>query len=289
MRDANSNILTKIARARRRVPSWRALAKLTLATLILLILNDQILRWMSRHNPSSRVNWLFLQPSTEYDIAILGSSISKEGIDPIILADGTNQSVVQLAWGGRGVSEQALYLELFLERHHCKTLLLELHPRGLEEDVLPHPLDAFRYIGHLSNPTVRHHLQRHFGAAPTVAWRWVPMLAMAQFSTQIGWHDLLAWRRNESFDPNAPADNNHDSEVEELLRQKRDPSKATGRNAISSLSVAQFEDILRICSKHQVRIVALEPPIFQGLGEAEKLSHEKVPRYAGKRRHGHSL
>lgn len=246
-----------------------AIAIATTILAIALVTNDRFLRYASRENPDSRVNWIFQSVPTHFDIAVLGSSLSKEGIDPILLEASTNQKVVQLAWGGRGVSEQALYWELFLSQHSCSILLLELHPRGLEADVLAHPLDEFRYIARLDNPIVRRHLSRHCGALKTHVWRWVPMWAMAEFSTQIGWHDLLAIRKGNIFDPNAPADNRHQG-IEEQMRRSREKKKRNpGASDISGESLEQFREILALCKKKGIQVIAVYPPMFLG-SETEK-------------------
>ncbi len=189
--------------------------------------------------------------------------MAKEGVDPVLLSELTGRRVIQLAWGGRGVSEQALYWELFLERHECQTLLLELHPRGLERGVLPHPLDEFRYVARLGNPIIARHLIRHFGWLRTAAWKFVPMWAMAEFSTQIGWHDLLAIRRDESFEPNAPPDNQHTATQDDLYLQRHDPSRLPGATAIDPLAVGQFADILAACKEHHIEVIGFVPPIFE--------------------------
>lgn len=259
-----------LANCLRRQPSIRAMAGWTSVLWLLLWINDQSLRFAARKNPSSRVNWLFLNPDNSYDIAILGSSLAKEGLDPELLSSELDRSVIQLAWGGRGVSEQALYWELFLERNRCKTLLLELHPRGLEEGVLTHPFDEFRYLAHLPDPTIERHLDRHFGSLQVGSWKWIPMLAMAQFNTQVGWHDILGWRRGNAFQPNLRANNNRQTTLETLQQESRDPLKHPGASPISQLSVEQFCDIRRLCKKHGVQIIAFAPAIFRGLGEAEE-------------------
>lgn len=247
--------------------------------IVLVYANDRFLRSSMRSNQASRVNWVFDSEAKEYEVAILGSSMAKEGIDPEQFAQMLgveSNSVVQLAWGGRGVSEQALYLELFLQRHHCKTLLLELHPRGLERDVLPHPLDEFRYLARLEDPIVFRHLARQFGYARTKLWQCVPMWGFALFSTQVGWHDVLGSRKASAFEPNALREEDHPQGVDprehaaKLEEQLRDPSRQPGFTMTDPRSLAQFRDILRLCSDRGIPVVALVPPIFrtdQGSGE----------------------
>lgn len=252
----------------------RSLIWIATATLGLLIVNDWGLRYAARANPSSRVNWLFHSAPTHYAIAILGSSMSKEGVDPDFLSDLTDRQSVQLAWGGRGVSEQALYWELFLERHQCDLLLLELHPRGLEYGVLPHPLDEFRYISRLDHPVVQRHLNRHSGWIQTQAWRFIPMVAMAQFSTQIGWHDVLAWRKRVAFNPNTIHASTKQSALEtdpkpesnrtlQLLIQRYAPDRLAGAASENPDSIKQFQEILALCHSKGVQVVAFAPPMFQ--------------------------
>ena len=240
--------------------------------IVLLYANDQFLRTSMHRNRASRVNWLFDSESKEYEVAILGSSMAKEGIDPVQLAQKLgvdSDSVVQLAWGGRGVSEQALYFELFLQRHSCKALLLELHPRGLERDVLPHPLDEFRYLARLKDPIVFKHLARQFGSVNTSLWQRVPMWGFALFSTQVGWHDVLASRKANSFEPNALISEQHLPVVDlrehaaTLEEQFRDPSRQSGFTQIDPRSQAQFEDVVQLCKNRDIQVVALVPPLYQ--------------------------
>ena len=249
-----------------------AVATFAAVTLGIVVVNDWLLEKATRANPASRVNWLYQSQPAEYEIAILGSSMAKEGIDPGLLAEACHisaDSVVQLSWGGRGVSEQALYFELFLQRHKCKQLLLELHPRGLEKDVLTHPLDEFRYLARLDEPVVFRHVARQCGYWPTQLWRSVPMWGFAIFSTQIGWHDVLAWRRGESFEPNrieepsAAEVQDVESHKQELARQLEDPSKQPGFTEISVLSEEQFVDIVELCRKHNVQLLAFIPPVYE--------------------------
>ncbi|MCA9125839.1 MAG: hypothetical protein KDB22_02095 [Planctomycetales bacterium] len=261
---------------------WRRTTLFLLFVWLCLTINDGWLRLAARRNPGSRVNWLFQHPSTHFDLAILGSSMFKEGLDPFLLEQLTEKRTVQLAWGGRGLSEQALYLELFLARHSCSTLILELHPRGLELNVLPHPLDEFRYVAHLDQEIVRRHLRRSFGALRTQVWRIVPMWAMAEFSTQIGWHDWLALRRGVIFDPNAPADNDHTGDAAILVEQRRDPQRRPGAAEQSALSLNCFEEILLLCQQHDVHVVAVYPPVSQGSDTTEdRLSLDRYRQLLG--------
>lgn len=255
----------------RRMPSVRALAGFSIALVLLLVANDQLLRFAAKANPASRVNWLFQTPPTSYEIAILGSSMAKESIDPALLAQSSGlpeNAVVQLAWGGRGVSEQALYLELFLQRHKCKRLLVELHPRGLEEDVLGHPLDEFRYFTRLDSPIVFRHLTRQFGFLRTKLWQVVPMWGFALFSSQTGWHDVLALRRGEAFDPNkiGQRELNQITDLNEnqslLQQQSEDPSRQPGFTPISVRSKEQFAEIVELCNISGIEVVAFVPPIY---------------------------
>ncbi|RMF37475.1 MAG: hypothetical protein D6753_17505, partial [Planctomycetota bacterium] len=240
-----------------------------LCGVLVLIANDRFLRMAARENPASRVNWLFLSSPTRYDVAILGSSMAKESVDPEDLQRRTGATAVQLAWGGRGVSEQALYWKLFLQRHGCRVLLLELHPRGLERDVLPHPLDEFRYVARLDDPTIRQHLTREFGAMQVAVWRWVPMWAMAQFSTQIGWHDVLSIRRGDRFDPNIPAANASRKESVDLERQRLDPDTQPGRQPVDERAVAWFREIVAAARQRGIDVVAIVPPVYRGFASEE--------------------
>lgn len=192
--------------------------------------------------------------------------MAKEGLAPKLLAEQTKQSVVQLAWGGRGVEEQSLYFELFLERHKCEMLLLELHPRGLEEDVFDHPLDEFRYLSRLDNSTIRRHLTRHCGWWQVQVWRWVPMWAWAEFSTQVGWHDVLAWRRGELFEPNK-VDGAGPGEVQtrsavELEEQRKEWDKEAKQHQLDAQSVEQFREIIELCERYEVQCVAVFPGVW---------------------------
>ncbi len=235
----------------------------------LLVVNDRILRVAARRNPASRVNWLYQDPVTQYDVAILGSSMAKEGIDPGDFQRRTGCTAVQLAWGGRGVSEQSLYWKLFLQRHRCRWLVLELHPRGLESDVLPHPLDEFRYVARLDDAIVRRHLVEEFGWFQVALWRWVPMWAMAQFSTQIGWHDVLALRRGERFDPNIPAHNASRGRSVDLQAQRYAADAPPGRHPIDPHSVARFREIVAAARQHEIEILAVVPPVYRGFAAGE--------------------
>ena len=185
---------------------------------------------------------------------------------------------MQLAWGGRGISEQLLYLELFLERHHCETLLLELHPRALEDLAFTHPYDEFRYIPRLNNQIIAKNLQQEFGGFRTWVWRWVPMVAFAQFSTQIGWHDVLACRRNQAFDPNAPPDNHHGTTPDELRRQKANPTKQPDASQRSDKLRGSWLRLIELCARKDVRIVAVEPPYYEGLLPSEQAAIAELVR-----------
>lgn len=262
----------------RRLPSLKALLVSAFVLFVLLVINDQMLSYAAKSNPSSRVNWLFQSEPANYEIAVLGSSMAKEGIDPGLLAKSCGlpaEKVVQLAWGGRGVSEQSLYFELFLERHGCKLLLLELHPRGLESDVLERPLDEFRYLARLNDPIVFRHLSRQFGELQTRLWQRVPMWGFALFSTQVGWHDVLAVRRGEVFEPNRIELREHEDlneqHVATLQKQRGDPGRNPGFTQISSLSQEQFAEIVELCKQRGIQLLAFVPPIYESIDSDEWL------------------
>jgi hypothetical protein len=247
----------------------RGIAAVVIVAAVVLLMNDRLLHQAAIDNSTSRVNWLYQTPSTDFDVAILGSSLSKEGIDPVYLSELVDRKVVQLAWGGRGIAEQALYWELFLQRHDCKLLLIELHPSGLEENAFPHPLDEFRYLHHLNDPIVSRHLSRHCGRWPVRMWRWIPMWDIAEFNMFIGWHDLLALRHDAPFDPNRMGENTAIYSAEELRRQRSNATYPPGSRAIDSRSVAQFIEILKLCRARSIEIVAFLPPQFGGISEAD--------------------
>lgn len=240
--------------------------------LLVLIANDALLRTAVRLNPISRVNWLYQTPPTEFDIAILGSSLAKEGLDRVQLSQITDRDVVQLAWGGRGLAEQSLYWEIFLNRHDCQLLLLELHPLGLEQDAFQHPLDEFRYLQRLDEPIVERHLIRHCGRWRVWLWRWVPMLGMAEFNTLVGWHDVLALRHGGMFDPNTLGENSTLRTVAELSEQRANPKFQPGNRPIDDRSVTQFVEILELCRAQGIKVVAFYPPKFAGITAADEQS-----------------
>lgn len=255
----------------------QSLVLFTVAMLLLLVASDYMLRAAMRANSLSRVNWLFNSTPDEYDVAILGSSLAKEGIDPGQLSQETGLEIVQLAWGGRGVAEQSLYWELFLQRHACNTLFLELHPRGLEIEAFPHPLDQFRYFQRLDEPAVQRHVARHCGKWRTLLWRFFPMWGVAEFNTQIGWHDLLALRHRDRFDPNAMGGSSIVRTERELDEQRTSVGKP-GDRAIDERSTEQFLEILEQCRDKSIRVVAFYPPQYGGMAEADLQSFERYQR-----------
>lgn len=260
----------------RRFKRISTIARVAMLVTLIILCNDFVLRIAARKNAASRVNWLFLTNPRTVDVAILGSSLAKECVDPTVLEEQLDGQALQLAWGGRGVSEQALYWELFLARHQTRTLLLELHPRGLEEGLLTHPFDEFRYVARLEDPIVWRHVARRYGWLQASAWRFIPMWSFAHFSTQIGWHDVLALRRGQTFDPNAPADNRHHVQTRQLEAQRSASDNQPDSTKVSATNVADFKEIVALCERSSVSLVAFVPPIYQGLTKAEEAS---VARY----------
>jgi hypothetical protein len=226
------------------------------------------------------VNWIFQSRERTHDVVLLGSSLTKEGVDPGLLSKLIDCRVTQLAWGGRGLTEQALYLELFLEHHHCKTLVLELHPNGLKQGAFSHPLDDFRYIPRIANPTINRHVKEHAGRLQVAAWRFIPMWAMAQFSSQIGWHDVLACRRQEAFDPNTPPSNQHVAGEAEMRAARREDSQWRSTQEAPQFTLALMR-ILELCEQKGVQVHALYPPMFDGHVENDTHSLERYRQLLG--------
>ena len=170
-----------------------------------LYANDALLRLAVKRNPSTRVNFLLTSPPRTDRIAVLGSSMIANAISAANLSDAVHDDVIQLAVGGQGLQEQALIWELYLARHRCDILLLELHDASLQRGAIPDPLREDRYSAYLDNAIVRQHLVEYCGVLKVLVWQYVPMYAFAEFSSKIGWQDWVGVAKGDPYDVYAPS------------------------------------------------------------------------------------
>ncbi|MEL6895408.1 MAG: hypothetical protein AAFP90_04825 [Planctomycetota bacterium] len=249
----------------RRYRLFRCTLALVLVVVLVLIANDAFLRNASRYNVANRVSWLLNQSGRDDEIVIVGSSLLRQGINEQQLGDrlGTKRPILNLANNGSGIVEQALTLDLYLRQNQCRTVILELHPRGLERGNQPRPLETYNYLGHLGDETVKRHLAGHYGLATFLAMRWIPMAAMARYNSRAAWHDVHQWIRGSRFDPARRAADHANPDRQELVKQTAQHIDRDEVPVVDTRSVKQFRDLIATAQRHRVSIVAVVPPMFQ--------------------------
>jgi len=238
---------------------WMVVAAMVISCLYA---NDSFLRFAVKCNPSTRVNLLLTSPPRIDRIAVLGSSMIANAISAKQLSEAVHDDVIQLAVGGQGLQEQALIWDLYIARHRCEVLVLELHDESLQRGAIPDPLREDRYSAYLDNTIVRRHLAEHCGAMKLMLWQYVPMYAFAEFSSKIGWQDWVGVAKGEAYDVYAPsiyADSQPSLSTlaeQSHKHQKRKPGDVD-RSAVDAL-----RSILNSAMLAGVRVVIVKPPRF---------------------------
>lgn len=181
------------------------------------------------------------------------------------LSEAIDGQAIQLATGGQGVQEQSLIWELYLSRHYCDTLVLELHDDSLRVGSLPAPLREDRYVAHLNREIVRRHLKTYSGPSAVWCWRYVPMWAFAEFSSKIGWQDWVGYLKGVPYDPHAPAIYRPAGEVSQrTLLRSRQLSVAAAQRPLHESATEALRSILLLAERDGVRVLLVEPPWFGG-------------------------
>ncbi len=231
--------------------------------LVIVALNDAVLTFAARRNPATRVNFLIAGPRRHDSVVVLGSSMLNSAISTERLQEKTGGSALQLSLGGQGIEEQSLIWELYLSRHRCDVLLLELDDSTLQPGTLPTPLRPDRYVAQLDNEIIRRHLKAYSGRFAVACWRLIPMWAFAEFSTQTGWHDWVGVVKGAAYDPHSPAIYSvaalHDdawfaAERRSLVAAPKLPPSTRAAQALSS--------IIENAKRAGVQVVFVEPPRF---------------------------
>lgn len=269
----------------RRSRRWIGLTCLIVAGLYA---NDGMLRFAATRNPGTRLNYLLTTSPRADSVTVLGSSLLANAISTPQLAQAIDGSVIQLALGGQGLQEQALIWELYLSRHRCQTLVLELHEESLRIDGLPVPLREDRYAVHVNQPIVQRHLLAYSGVINVLCWQHLPMWSFAEFSHKVGWHDWVGYLKATPYDPHAPAlYARSGSRLAATPRHQRRRPPATKPTAVDPAAVAALNTILVLAKDAGVRVILVYPPRFGGdardLGERDPGERNLGERNLGER------
>jgi len=243
--------------------------------IIGLYANDSFLRFAVKRNPSTRVNFLLTSPPRTDRIAILGSSMIANAISAKHLSEAVDDDVIQLAVGGQGLQEQALIWELYLTRHRCEVLVLELHDASLQRGAIPDPMREDRYSAYLDNGIVRRHSVEYCGSVKVMLWKYVPMYAFAEFSSKIGWQDWVGVAKNEPYNVYAPSIYADLRSLPSTLAKQRDRHQERKPSDTDRSAVDALRSILNSARLAGIRVVIVKPPIFKD-GQASERDSQGI-------------
>jgi len=240
-----------------------------------LYANDSFLRFAVKRNPSTRVNFLLTSSPRTDRIAVLGSSMIANAISAKYLSEAVHDDAIQLAVGGQGLQEQALIWELYLARHRCEVLVLELHVASLQQGAIPDPMREERYSAYLDIAIVRRHLVNYCGPMKVMLWQYVPMYAFAEFSSKIGWQDWVGVAKGEPFDVCAPSIYADSRPSLSTLAKQRDKHQQRKPSATDRSAVDALRSILNSARLAGIRVVIVEPPMFEG-GQTSERDSQRI-------------
>jgi len=228
--------------------------------LLLLVVNHWFLEWCYRRGAPG-IRWLVQEGGREHDYLILGSSAAYNAIDPAILCEELDASILDRSSRGSSYAEHYLTLDLYLARNRTTCLILEVDTWGLSPTSYTYPFHDYLFVPYLDDPIVRRHVAEYCGTLRMLCWRWIPMAKHGEFNTQYGpkavWRGLV---QPDNYRPNVKdmPDRGMTGGTLEKVR-----SKAPFRYQISAQRESYLCRMLELAQHNNVQVVMCLAPEYE--------------------------